>query len=259
MTINRLRITYILAIVASLIIGIQGIYLYLILDHARAARGTADDAVLVSTNTVDVPNFWWSFAGYLNTATADKLEAALSEHEHFSYLWFQSDGGTLEGAERFITLLNDRKVRVHPVYHSRCYSACVKVLLETTARDSLLLSSAEFLIGIHKAHSGDSLLTNYFPSSDGTQSYNSRMMRDWIVAHSPNVASFLDGCPSSPFDDLEMFVLTSRQYNEIAFEQNSYSCADIWHQHEDWADDVFDRWQAEDLRANSEHGLAEEH
>ena len=77
------------------------------------------------------------------------------------------------------------------------------------------------------------------------------MMREWIVAHSAEVADFLDQCPSSPYDDLEMFVLTSHQYQEISRGLDDYTCADIWHQHEDWADQLWENWRATEAHQNS--------
>ncbi|WP_288349445.1 hypothetical protein [uncultured Thalassospira sp.] len=160
----------------------------------------------------------------------------------FRFLFLQSVGGTLEGANRIIDIIKANNIEVAIPPHSFCYSACVKVLLETTHRGSSFLGSQAFLIGIHQAHDGNSLLGRYILPYIGERTYDPRMMRGWIVEHSAAVAVFLDQCPSSPYDDLEMFVLTSHQYQEISRGLNDYNCADIWHQHKGWADELLEKW-----------------
>tara|TARA_R110001583_G_C5664607_1_gene409933 strand:- start:428 stop:1150 length:723 start_codon:yes stop_codon:yes gene_type:complete len=226
--------------VALFLVGMRG---YFIVKDQSYALGTDEDALILPISDAPTLNSMWSLDGILTMRTAERLEAIVKKHENLHGLWISSSGGSLEAVNRIIELINSNRITLFFFESSICYSACVKVLLETDRNKWLFQSSSDFLIGIHRARLGYSFYARHVLEYFNDDDFEPDMMRGWIGGHSPKVVEFLDGCPESPFDRQEVFVLTSQQFHQIAQERNDFNCGDIWNQDGEWADSMRKQWQ----------------
>lgn len=243
MNYRRLRLTNYFWMVVALVTSLSSLWAYLYIQNFLEFDNLNTEAELYPVPDTPLENFWWVFNGFLTDTSAAQIEHLIDAEDNFRWLSINSQGGSLTAANRIIEVLLQKEIFVKAVPYGACYSACVKVLLETDTMKRAMFTTGEFLIGIHRARLGTGLFARYVLEPFSDIDFDPSQMRAWIYDYSTSVGKFLDNCPESPFERVEALYLTNKQFGEIMHDTNDYSCKDIWHQDADWEDKLITQWK----------------